>query len=318
MLLRNPAQQSYFEHKNIKPILFSGVEDIAVIKQAASENDIVVNGAISFAADAARALIHGLAERKRLHPDKRVFMLHTSGTSNLGDRPVSKRFVEPRYAEGRVFLDTEDIDGYHRMREKLESYPQRTTDVAVVDTGIAENVPTYILMPPTVWGKGTGHFNKRSVQLPGLCKAAVHAKQAAMIGDGSGVIDHVHVVDLAQLYEKMFATLAAGEKLPSGREGIYFCETGHHTWRELSEGIAKEGKEMGVLQTDEVRSVGLEESAKVFVGGLIKPEWVELALAMNGRTKTTKARQLWEPQYTKEDFLKSVRDELEVVRGEHD
>ena len=322
VLLRNPAQYSYFEEKNIKVFPFKNLEDVDTIKQVASEHDVVINCGPGFATNSARALIQGLGERRRQHANrKHIFMMHLSGTSNVGDRPVTKKFVEPRYAEGRAFLDTEDIDSYHRMREALEQYPQRTTDVVVVDTGIQENIPTYILMPPTIYGKGTGNFNKRSIQIPVMCHASLRCRQSVVVGDGSGVIDHVHVVDLAQLYENMLWALLAGTKLPSGKDGIYFCETGRHSWREIAEGVAKAGTEDGVLDTDEVRSVSLEEGSGFFEGSLaevITPDIAELTLAMTGLTQTTKARGLWEPTYTKKDFLDSLRDELEVARGLHE
>ena len=226
--------------------------------------------------------------------------------------------MEPRYAEGRPFLDTEDIDGYMRKREELEAYPQRTTDVVVVDTGKAEGVDTYIMMPPTIWGKGTGHFHKRSMQVPVMAKAAMKHGFTPVIGKGEGGMDNVHVEDLAHLYEGMTRALLAGEKLPSGKEGIYFCETGTHTWREVAEGIAKTGKEMGVLSGDEVREVSLDEAVEFYNFPSFPPRILELGFASSCRTRTTKAKALWEPRHTKEDFMRSFRDEFEVVRGDHE
>ena len=320
VLIRSPSQESYFQSKNINTILFKDLEDVDTIKQAATEHDVVLNMATGFVTNAARALIEGLSERKRQHPDNNVFLIHTSGTSNLGDRPISKSYIEPRYQENRAFLDTEDIQIYLRTREAGEQYPQRTTDIVAIDTGLAENVPTYILMPSSIWGKGTGHFNKRSVQVPSLCRAAITARFSAVIGDGAGLGDHVHVVDLAQVYENILDTLLTGkkERLPSGKGGIYFCETGQHTWRVVAEGIAKAGKAKGLLDTAEVKEVGLDEGAKLFAGGVLEPKWVELGYALNSRSKTTKAKGLWEPKYSRQDFPNSFDDELEVALGEHD
>ena len=232
---------------------------------------------------------------------------------------MSKAYLEPRYAEGNPFLDTEDIDGYHRMREKQASYPQRVNDISVVDTGLQQNVPAYIMMPPTVWGKGTGNFNKRSVQIPLMCRAAVTAKQAGVVGEGSGVMGHVHVQDLAQFYVATLSALLDGKNLSSGKYGIYFSETGQHTWREIADGIAKAGKKLGVLDTDQVKSLSVQDAGDQFTLGTMKePHWVELTFATNSRSKPVKAQDMWKPKFTRTDFLESFQDEMEVASGLHD
>ncbi|KAL9057873.1 MAG: hypothetical protein Q9162_002103 [Coniocarpon cinnabarinum] len=319
VLLRNPAQHDYFKSKHANIIPFSDLEDTDTIRTAAAEHDVVVNCSTGFATNAARALIQGLGERKR-STGHAVRYMHTSGTSNLGDRPVSKKYVEPRYVEGRSFLDTEDIDSYMRMREEKEQYPQRSTDVVVIDTGLKEQVPTYIIMPPTIWGKGSGAFNKRSIQIPSLCKAALKNGYSVCIGKGGGQMDHVHVQDLAQVYENLLIALLEGnpEKFPSGRQGIYFAETGPHTWRDVAEGIAQAGVELGAFKERELKEVELEEAGKLLGGNTEVGQQVELQFALSTRTKTVKARALWEPQFTREDFLGSFRDEMEVAMGLHD
>jgi hypothetical protein len=61
------------------------------------------------------------------------------------------------------------------------------------------------------------------------------------------------------------------QELAHGKQGIFFAETGHHTWLELSQGVAAAGYELGALKTDKVKSVTVKDV----------PNWaiVELAYA---------------------------------------
>jgi hypothetical protein len=70
-------------------------------------------------------------------------MFQISGTSNLSDRPHLAKFIE-----ARTFSDDEDIYTYEKSRE---AYYQRTTDIAVVETGKALDMHRY----------GANHFQAR-------------------------------------------------------------------------------------------------------------------------------------------------------------
>ena len=153
------------------------------------------------------------------------------------------------------------------MRNEKQPYAQRQTDLNVIETGLKVGVKTYIIMSPLIYGIGTGHFNQQSIQEPVMIRAALKAKQAQVIGTGKASWDHVHVVDLANLYEIVVQKLLAGEHLPSGERGFYFSATGHHTWLEVAEGVAGALFTLGVSQTEEVKRISLEEAAEKWVGG---------------------------------------------------
>lgn len=153
------------------------------------------------------------------------------------------------------------------MRNEKQPYAQRETDLAVIETGLKVGVKTYIIMSPLIYGIGTGHFNQQSIQVPAMIKATLKTKQAEVIGDGKASWDHVHVADLATLYEIVAHKLLAGEDLPSGEKGIYFSATGHHTWLELAQGLADALFTLGISKTEEVKSISLEEAAEKWAGG---------------------------------------------------
>lgn len=292
-MVRKEEEAEYFKSIGVSAVLFKGLEQVDLLKKTASEHDVVVNTASAFQPQAAEALIQGLAERKKtssapvyfinvspaLKPhywlDCPLHVSQTSGTSSIANRPVSKIYLDAN--EQIEFSDKDDIASYELQREALEQYGQRTTDLAVVATGVATGVPTYILMSPTIYGQGTGHFNKRSIQIPLLTRLAIAKGYAEYIGDGAGVWDHAHIDDTAALYELVLTKLLSGETLPSGKSGIYFAGAGRSSWKGVAEGIAKAGYKLGALKEQVARSVGLEAMAQD--AGNFPVQFVELGFA---------------------------------------
>lgn len=235
----------------------------------------------------------------------------TSGTSNLADRPITGTFMETR-----IFSDEDDIYAYQRHREDVEKYAQRTTDLVVFEKGEAAGVKTYIVMSPTIYGIGSGIFNRTSIQIDAIIRAAKRRGYTSVVGPGKAEWDHVHVEDLADLYELLVARILRGDELPSNKKGIYFNETGHHSWREVSERIARAGKDLGFLASDEVREVSLAEAAAE-LGAALTPERVELGFASRSRTRADLARKLgWKPKKTRKDFEDSFAEEWKVIANE--
>lgn len=77
----------------------------------------------------------------------------------------------------------------------------------------------------------------------------------------------MHIGDLAKLYEIVVQKLLNGEDLPSGEKGIYFSANGHHTWLEVANGLADALFTLGVSETEEAKSISLEEAAERWTGG---------------------------------------------------
>ncbi|OTA58351.1 NAD dependent epimerase/dehydratase family protein [Hypoxylon sp. EC38] len=295
----------------VNPILYKDLDDIDATVAAASQHDIVVSTTNGFHAASAQALIRGLAQR-RAKTGRDVWMIHTSGTSNLGDRPISKKWVEP---ERREFDDAkDDIYGYEKEREEKERpYAQRTTELGVVDTGLELGVKTLVIMSPTIFGFGTGLFNKLSIQLPTLVRAFLRNKRAVVLDDGKRMWDHVHVEDLAELYLLIVKRILeqGGEGLPTGKKGIIFSSNGRHSWLEVSQGIADACYEEGQLADRQVQSVGIQEMAKLSVW---EEDIAELSVGSDSKTIPSVARSLgWKPTRGDEAWKREFRDVVKAV-----
>lgn len=309
VLTRNDDRAKSFASAGIKVYTINDLDDSEAIKQAASENDIVIHTASGYHMASAKSLIEGLGSRKRQNPQAEVYYIHTSGTSNLADRPISKKYLEPR-----TFSDKDqDIYSYLKMREGIEPYAQRTTDLAVVETGKEQGVPTTIIMSPTIYGVGTGKFNRLSVQYPIQMRQALQAGQAEYVGDGEGVWDFVHIVDLAILYETVLVDWVSAQRtIPVGEKGIIFSATRTFKWKEVADRIGKIGVGLGKLTNPVARSLSLAEAAGKWTGG--NEQLCELAFASNARTSADIAKDLgWVPSKTRDDWEQSFQEEFQEV-----
>lgn len=100
-----------------------------------------------------------------------------------------------------------------------------------------------------------------------MIRAAIESKQPEVIGDGKGVWGHVHIADLVELYEIITAKVLTEEDLPSGEQGIYFSENGHHSWREVAQGLGDALWTRGITDTEQIKSISLDDAAKKWAGG---------------------------------------------------
>lgn len=207
---------------------------------------VAVHTAVGWHTPSAVAILKGLGARKQRQASdtSKVHYLHISATSNISDRPLTAGYVE-----SRTFSDEEDIYSSEKYRQSCEVYMKRTTDIAVVEADEALGVDTYIVMGPTLFGLGTGPFNRCTMPIVSMIEAAKQNGACPVIGDGKSVWSRVHIRDLADLYDVMLRRIAEGrddENMPNGRKGIYFAETGEHSWLEYSQKLAKAGKELGL------------------------------------------------------------------------
>lgn len=68
-----------------------------------------------------------------------------------------------------------------------------------------------------------------------------------------------------------------GLGVPSSESSIIFVENGQHSWNDAAEAIASVGKKLGVLDTEQVKQLTLEEAAKTL--GTEDINYVEVAYA---------------------------------------
>ncbi|KAK4443607.1 hypothetical protein QBC34DRAFT_416876 [Podospora aff. communis PSN243] len=301
----------------VKPVLYEGLDDTDKTTAVASEHDIVINCTVGYHAPSGLALIRGLGQRKAATGPP-VWYLHTSGTSNLGDRPVSGNYLHS--PADREFDDAvDDIYAFEKAREEARPYPQRTAELAAIDLGVELGVSTVVIMSPLIYGIGTGLFNKMSVQVPSMVRMAMMMGRSVVIGNGDGVWGHVHVEDTAELYRVVVEAIADcdGEGVPTGKKGILFGGNGLHSWRDVAQGVADACFDAGEITDRTVLSVSIADATKAAaaeLNGTMDEDIVEAGFASNARIVATVAKKLgWVPTRGVEIWQKTFADDVRMV-----
>ncbi|RSL81414.1 hypothetical protein CEP51_005868 [Fusarium floridanum] len=280
------------------------LDDLDLLERVARDYDIVVHCADGFHRSSGEALVKGLGQRQ-METGKKTYFIRTSGVSGIADRPLSGRYIETC-----ELSDKDSIYAYEQHRETMESYPSRQADVAIVDAGERANVNTYIIMSPLIYGRGNGLFNTRSMQIPSIIRSAREWGYVGYVGNGSGEWDHVHVLDLAALYELLLAKIVSGVEIPSGKAGIFFSAAGRHSWRALANSIATAGVKLGLLRSDEAKEISIEQAAAAWAHGM--DDFVEPGFGSRATTRADLAKELgWEPKKTDTDWQETFLDEWE-------
>ena len=299
----------------VNPVIYKDLDDLKTTTAVAAEHDLVINTTLGYHPASPQALVRGLAQRKA-STGRDVWIIHTSGTSNLADQPITKEWVEK--VPDRNFDDAkDDVYSYEKEREALHPYLQRTSELGVIDAGLELGVKTLIIMSPLIFGQGTGLFNNISIQLPTYIQAVLDHGRAVVVKPGEGEWDHVHIEDLAELYNIAAVDVLenGGKGLPSGKEGIIFSANGRHSWMEVAQRVGEACYEEGKIKEKQVESLGLTEAAQVLkMMGQVNEEMVELGLSSNARTVSTIARKLgWKPTRGEEAWKKGFRDDVQGV-----
>ncbi|KAJ5185266.1 hypothetical protein N7491_006863 [Penicillium cf. griseofulvum] len=309
-LIRRSDQMAKLNSLGVKPILFGGLDDLEACIDAASQSDLVINAASASHDRSAKALVEGLALRQKA-TGKEAYLIHTSGTSILGDHPYTGT---PQ--DQKIWSDEKD-NIFEMEKNHPERYGQRVTDVTVVETGLSLGVKTYIVVPPTIYGQGDGPFATLSQQVPNLARLARKRGFAGVIESGKGIWNHVHIADLSVFYGLLFrAVIEQNTWLPSGPDAVFFVESGEHTWLQVSQGIADAMCKSGLLATNEVKSISLKEAAAEITGG--NESLAEISLASNSRARADFARNRlgWNTPRGSEDFLNHFDAEVAAMLGE--
>lgn len=304
--------------KRVKPAVYSGLDDLETTTAVAAQHDIVINTTLGYHSASTKALLRGLAQRKA-HTGRDVWMIHTSGTSNIGDKPITNPVGV------REFDDlADDVYAHEKALEAAEPYAQRSSELGLIDTGLELGVKTLVIMSPIIYGNGTGLFNRISIHT-GYMKAMLQIGHAVVVGDGTGVWDHVHIEDLAGLYRLVVLDILErkGKTLPTGKKGIMFSANGRHSWLEYSQLVADACYERGLISERKVTHINLEEAAAIlmprlgFANEVFAKEDLKSAaeaFCSNERTVANVARILgWSPVKGDEAWKQAFRGDVDAI-----
>ncbi|CAF1198185.1 unnamed protein product [Rotaria sp. Silwood1] len=281
-----------------------------LIEKAASESHVVIHtGDSADDLPSARAIISGLNKRTQT-TGKPVIYIHTSGTGVLIEDVRGKKGSNIVYND----LDPDQINGL------ADKQIHRNVDLLVINSAQANPLlKSVIILPPLIYGIGTGLFNQTSIQLPILIRAALKRGKVEMIGAGESTWDSVHIDDLVDAYIILFDQLLSvygpsaepdaklSPYLTTGREGYYFAENGRHSWRQLAEKIGEVLHKKGAIKLSKVTTFPDDEVEDALWG---PASWG--ALGSQSNSKAERLRKLgWKPH--RPNLFDSVEEQADAL-----
>lgn len=207
VLTRSENTLQKFRELGVTPLLGS-LDDADLLTKAAVDADVTMHLADADHLPAVKALIKGLSAG-----GKRRIFINCSGTGEISDD------ARGEFSSDKIYSDL-DIETIHTIPA---TQAHRHVDSYIFDNN--QGFESIIVAPPTVYGLGTGPFNRLSVQVPSLIRRYLKQGYAAVVGQGLNIWSQIHVEDLAEFFVFILQKALEG-KAATGREGWYFCENG--------------------------------------------------------------------------------------------
>jgi nucleoside-diphosphate-sugar epimerase len=244
---------------------------------------------------------------------KPAIHIHTSGTGVLAEDVRGKKGSDIVYSD----LDPDKINGL--ADERLH----RNVDLFIINAAQTNpQLKSVIVIPPAIYGIGTGLFSRDSMLLSILIRSALKRGKAEVNGPGEATWDNVHIADLVDAYIILFDQLLAvygpdaksdakpSPYLTTGREGYYFTENGRHSWRQLAEKIGEVLHKKGLAKSAKATSFPDDEVESALIGPL---SW--LAVGSQSNCKAGRVRQLgWNPH--RPSLFDSVEEQVDALINE--
>jgi len=288
-LVRNKEQGETLKKLGVTPI-YGSLDDSEVLFKAAKDSDAVVDTASSDHLPSAQAIVKGL---KAKNNKKSSVFLHTSGTGVLTYEPITK-----------VPFDDEDIARIHSIPLKAL---HKEIDTWIFDN--CDDITCAIIAPSTIYGIGSGPFNRKSQQVIGMIKVAAKRRKAGYVGERKDVLwGDVHIEDLVDLYELLLEGLLAG-KIDEGKKGgWYFGSIGEHSFSRVAETIAESLFKRGLVDGKEVSP--LEKKWEEFLGG---EQMAKYGFGHESRAVANRSKRFgWKPKQ-KKSILETVDEEVQYL-----
>ncbi|KAF8348842.1 NAD(P)-binding protein [Amanita rubescens] len=152
-----------------------------------------------------------------------------------------------------------------------------------------------------------GIANPHSIQIPAIVQASLDRGRAGMVGKGKNIWHNVDIDEISELYTTLYDAITSNPAAAHGREGIYIGENGQHTLYDVAKAVQEAMIKMGLSKETEPNSFTREEVEKYFGGDY---------LGVNSHCRSERTRAIgWKPTKTTEDFLASIRPEVEALRS---
>ncbi|KAH7133813.1 hypothetical protein EDB81DRAFT_763092 [Dactylonectria macrodidyma] len=269
-------------------LVYGDLEDSALLAEESAKADIICHLSNCEHVASAQAIADGA---RQASPNKQATtVIHLSGSDLL----VFENLDNETYGvtSDKVF---DDWEGLQEIISIKDTAPHKEVDAVVLELGTdASNstAKTAIVCPPTIYGRGRGPGNQRSIQVPELAAHILKRGSGFQVEGGKNRWATVHIHDLSQLFLNLVEDAASGRwKATWGSEGFYFAENGTISYGDVASWITTEAWNQGFLKSTDVESVVWKDADKIW-------DYASLFWGTNSLTKAVRARQVldWVPR----------------------
>jgi nucleoside-diphosphate-sugar epimerase len=248
-LVRSERSADQVQALGITPV-HGTLDDVDVLRDAASHADAVLNAANSDHEPSARAMLQALEGTGKTY-------IHTSGSSIVGTQSAGER-VDAIFDEDTPLTPSSGRAARVALNEYILSFK-------------AKGVRSVIICPSLIYGIGHGPA-KHSIQVPWLIALAKKGGVARHYGPGENIWSNVHIDDLVDLYILALASAPAG--------AFYYAENGENSMKQVCEAI---NRKLGV-NADTV-PMSLDEASREWGEGAARN-----TMGSNSRVRALRAR----------------------------
>ncbi|KAH8200806.1 hypothetical protein TruAng_005043 [Truncatella angustata] len=278
--VRSEKQVKSLSNLGVNVILVDLSDEVAVNDAVLQhEIDVVVHTASSFDMSLVSPLITALGRRRKI-TGKEAYFVQSSVTTIYS--------VESGWPYGEV----KDTDPIFEMEQQMGgSHPVRQTNLHVIKQAKEEGVTSFIILIPTVYGRGSGECRRLS--------------------DGSP--PGAHISDLAAFYAILVEKILQMEPIPSGEIGYYFAIAHTVPWWNVMQRIAESLHARGLVKSSQTQ---IWPSYKMAAEYLNFPlAHVRAMGASSGEFGPINAYRLgWQPKWDEKKFLENMDDEVSAVQ----
>lgn len=205
--VRNDASFEAIRSIGLTPFKGDLADSETICGKFDSVDAVVVSAIVPFQQE--EAYLRPLLDRLRGTGKAFIF---TSGTGVLSLPSPNGEWHEENFSEDEAFVPSAALASRVEAENLVRGYAQH-------------GVRAMVVRPPLVWGRGG------SKQVPAIFSSVDKTGFACFVGAGLNCYSHVHVDDLAELYDLALARGQAG--------AVYHAVAGEENFRTLAEAVAK-------------------------------------------------------------------------------
>ncbi|KAF6789042.1 nad dependent epimerase dehydratase family protein [Colletotrichum sojae] len=293
--------------KNVE-VVIGDLDSADILAGEVSKADIVVHLAASGHSKSVETIHKAIASK----PSTTIaHWIQISGASALAAGELADESYVPGSASDLVF---NDLVGISELRSFIRRFPSRAVDNYILDVAAGESkANTALVLPPIIYGEGTGPGNTRSVQIPSLASVTLRRGRGLQVGEGLSRWGNVNVKDVARLFARLVekAVKGDGEKHAWNENGVYLAGVGEISFGEISKLVVSAALQKGLISSGDVDVIGAKEADSLLPYGTV-------LFGTNARGEALRAKEVlgWTPteEELQDEIPMDVEREVSVAR----